>query len=100
MKRVYSASIKRRHRPFREVPCGKGYEILSSGGTFKYLKDKGVPVTEVGDATGFPEVLGGRVKTLHPVVHAGILAVRDDPSHMKDLADRNVEPIDFVVCNL
>jgi phosphoribosylaminoimidazolecarboxamide formyltransferase/IMP cyclohydrolase len=78
----------------------RGYEILSTGGTYRHLKQVGIPVTEVGEATGFPEVLDGRVKTLHPTVHAGILAMRGNPEHMKQIADRNIPPIDFVVVNL
>jgi phosphoribosylaminoimidazolecarboxamide formyltransferase/IMP cyclohydrolase len=76
------------------------YEVLSTGGTYQHLKGKGVPVTEVSEATGFPEVLDGRVKTLHPVVHAGILAMRDKKEHLKEIEEKNIAPIDFVVVNL
>ena len=78
----------------------KGYEIISSGGTYKYLRDKGVNAKEIGDITGFPEVLGGRVKTLHPIIHSGILAVRDDKCHIEDMSKQCIEPIDFVVVSL
>ncbi len=77
-----------------------GIEILSTGGTAKHLKDAGVPVTMVEQVTGFPEMLDGRVKTLHPKIHAGILADRDNPEHMRQLAEQGIEPIDMVVVNL
>ncbi len=77
-----------------------GIEIISTGGTYGKLKEAGVPAIEVSELTGFPECLDGRVKTLHPAVHAGLLAMRSNPSHMKQLADLNVETIDFVVVNL
>lgn len=75
-------------------------EILSTGGTFKYLKDNGVPVTEVSDVTGFEEILDGRVKTLHPVIHSGILAIRDNKKHMETIERKGIKPIDMVVVNL
>ena len=78
----------------------KGWEILSTGGTKKHLADAGVPVTDVSSVTGFPECLDGRVKTLHPKVHAGLLAIRENPEHMKTIADLGVEPIDLVCVNL
>ncbi|MBU1954343.1 IMP cyclohydrolase, partial [Patescibacteria group bacterium] len=65
-----------------------GVEILSTGGTAKALRDAGVAMTEVADYTGSPEILDGRVKTLHPKIHGGILAVRDNPDHMKQLEDQ------------
>lgn len=77
-----------------------GYEIISTGGTFRHLQDNGIKVSEVKDITGFPEVLDGRVKTLHPVIHSGILAVRDNPSHIEQLDEHKIAPIDFVVVNL
>ena len=75
-------------------------EILSTGGTFKYLKENGVPVLEVSDVTGFEEILDGRVKTLHPILHSGILAVRDDKKHMETLERKGIKTIDMVVVNL
>jgi phosphoribosylaminoimidazolecarboxamide formyltransferase / IMP cyclohydrolase len=78
----------------------KNVEILSTGGTFKYLKENGVPVTEVSDVTGFEEILDGRVKTLHPIIHSGILAVRDDKKHMDTLERLGIKTIDMVVVNL
>jgi phosphoribosylaminoimidazolecarboxamide formyltransferase/IMP cyclohydrolase len=77
-----------------------GIEILSTGGTQSFLADAGVSVTPVSDLTGFPEILGGRVKTLHPAIHGGILARRAEPSHMEDLAKLKIEPVDMVVVNL
>lgn len=78
----------------------KGVEILSTGGTYKHLKENGVNVIEVSDVTEFPEMLDGRVKTLHPLIHAGILAIRDNEEHMKTLEERNINTIDYVVVNL
>jgi len=75
-------------------------QIVSSGGTASLLETAGVPVTAVSDYTGFPEMLDGRVKTLHPRIHAGILAVRDDERHMEDLRRSDIDPIDLVVVNL
>ncbi len=77
-----------------------GYEILSTGGTAKLLRDNGVAVTNVSDVTGFPECLDGRVKTLHPMIHAGILAIRDNEEHMKQIEELGVTPIDIVAINL
>jgi len=77
-----------------------GIEIISTGGTAKHLKDAGIPVTMVESVTGFPEMLDGRVKTLHPHIHAGILADRDNPEHMRQLAEHGIQPIDMVVVNL
>ncbi|NET02894.1 MAG: bifunctional phosphoribosylaminoimidazolecarboxamide formyltransferase/IMP cyclohydrolase [Sphaerospermopsis sp. SIO1G1] len=76
------------------------FDIISSGGTAKTLKDAGIPVTKVSDYTGSPEILGGRVKTLHPRIHGGILARRDLEAHIQDLADNDIRPIDLVVVNL
>jgi len=78
----------------------RNVEILSTGGTFKYLKENGVPVLEVSDVTGFEEILDGRVKTLHPIIHSGILAVRDDKKHMETLERLGIKTIDMVVVNL
>ncbi|MCB9549202.1 MAG: bifunctional phosphoribosylaminoimidazolecarboxamide formyltransferase/IMP cyclohydrolase [Myxococcales bacterium] len=75
------------------------FELVASGGTAAALVEAGLPVTPVEAVTGFPEVLGGRVKTLHPAIHAGILA-RRTPAHLGELADRGLAPIDVVVCNL
>ena len=77
-----------------------GYHLLSTGGTAKLIAQAGIEVQEVADYTGFPEMLDGRVKTLNPKIHAGILARRPDPAHMKALADHNIDPIDIIVVNL
>ena len=77
-----------------------GVEIISTGGTFGKLKEAGVPAIEISELTGFPECLDGRVKTLHPAVHAGLLAMRSNPSHMKQLADLGLATIDLVFVNL
>jgi phosphoribosylaminoimidazolecarboxamide formyltransferase/IMP cyclohydrolase len=79
---------------------GLGVEIISTGGTAKLLKDNGVNVIEVEDYTGFPEMLGGRVKTLHPKIHAGLLALRHKPEHMQSLKEHSIGLIDMVVVNL
>ncbi|MBR8836714.1 MAG: bifunctional phosphoribosylaminoimidazolecarboxamide formyltransferase/IMP cyclohydrolase [Stigonema ocellatum SAG 48.90 = DSM 106950] len=76
------------------------FDLISSGGTAQALKDAGLPVTKVADYTGSPEILGGRVKTLHPRIHGGILARRDVPQDMTDLANNQIRPIDLVVVNL
>lgn len=77
-----------------------GVEIVSTGGTATLLASAGITVRSVADVTGFPEILGGRVKTLHPAIHGGILARRDDEAHMSELAQHGIAPIDLVVCNL
>ena len=80
--------------------AAKGDELISTGGTAAALRAGDVPVVEVGDLTGAPEILDGRVKTLHPGVHGGILARRDDPAHLATLAEHGLAPIDLVVVNL
>ncbi|HKI30893.1 MAG TPA: bifunctional phosphoribosylaminoimidazolecarboxamide formyltransferase/IMP cyclohydrolase [Gemmataceae bacterium] len=77
-----------------------GVELISTGGTRQALAGAGLAVRDVADVTGFPEVLDGRVKTLHPKIHGGLLAVRDNPQHVQTLAAQAIEPIDMVVCNL
>ncbi|HEY8890591.1 MAG TPA: bifunctional phosphoribosylaminoimidazolecarboxamide formyltransferase/IMP cyclohydrolase [Clostridium sp.] len=77
-----------------------GVEIISTGGTFKYLKENGIKVSEISDITGFEEILDGRVKTLHPVIHSGILAIRDNKEHMATIKAKGINPIDMVVVNL
>ena len=77
-----------------------GVELVSTGGSARLIADLGLPVTKVEDLTGFPECLDGRVKTLHPAVHAGILADRRLESHVAQLADLGIEPFDLVVSNL
>jgi phosphoribosylaminoimidazolecarboxamide formyltransferase/IMP cyclohydrolase len=77
-----------------------GVEIVSTGGTLRFLEEQGIPVTAVSDVTGFPEILDGRVKTLHPRIHGGILANRAVPEHMAALGEHSITPIDLVVVNL
>src|SRR5918994_1496400 len=77
-----------------------GYEVISTGGTLAALEAAGVPVTAVSDVTAFPEILDGRVKTLHPRIHGGLLARRDDPTHMSALETHQISPIDVVAANL
>jgi len=77
-----------------------GVEIISTGGTGRMLKENDIEVTDIDEVTDFPEMMDGRVKTLHPAVHGGILAVRDNDQHLKEIAAQNIEPIDLVVCNL
>ena len=77
-----------------------GVQILSTGGTAAQLRKSGVPVTEVSDYTGFPEMMDGRVKTLHPKIHGGLLALRDNESHMQALREHQINLIDMVVINL
>ncbi len=78
----------------------QGIGLLSTGGTAKLLAEEGLPVTEVADMTGFPEMLDGRVKTLHPKVHGGLLARRDVPAHMAALAAHGIDTVDVLVVNL
>jgi phosphoribosylaminoimidazolecarboxamide formyltransferase/IMP cyclohydrolase len=85
---------------FAKFLAGYQIEILSTGGTAKLLRDNGVPVVEVSEFTGFPEMLDGRVKTLHPKIHGGILGRRDLASHQEQMAAHGIEPIDLVVVNL
>jgi phosphoribosylaminoimidazolecarboxamide formyltransferase / IMP cyclohydrolase len=79
---------------------GLGYEILSTGGTAKGLREAGLTVTEVAAYTGFPEILDGRVKTLHPKIHGGLLGRRNDPKHVAEMTQHGIGPIDVVVVNL
>jgi phosphoribosylaminoimidazolecarboxamide formyltransferase/IMP cyclohydrolase len=80
--------------------AARGVELVSTGGTAKALRDAGLAVRDVSDLTGFPEMMDGRVKTLHPVVHGGLLAVRDDPEHAKAMEQHGIGAIDLVVVNL
>ncbi len=79
---------------------GFGVKILSTGGTARTIRDGGVPVTEISDYTGFPEMMDGRVKTLHPKVHGGLLGLRDNPAHREMMEEYGIKPIDLVVVNL
>jgi phosphoribosylaminoimidazolecarboxamide formyltransferase / IMP cyclohydrolase len=97
---LISVSDKTGLIPFGQALAARGVEILSTGGSAQQLRDAGVPVTEVGDHTGFPEMMDGRVKTLHPRVHGGILARRDLESHLAAMKTHDIPPIDLVVVNL
>ncbi len=79
---------------------GRGVELISTGGTAKAIRDAGMPVRDVSELTGFPEMMDGRVKTLHPVVHGGLLALRDDPEHASAMTDHGIGAIDLLVVNL
>jgi len=97
---LISVSDKRKVVDFARGLRELGVEIISTGGTARLLKENGVQVREVSELTGFPEILGGRVKTLHPKVHGGILARREDPEHMSQAEELGIELIDMVVVNL
>src|SRR3989442_5063312 len=73
-----------------------GVELISTGGTAKFLRELGLPVTDVAQVTGFPEMMDGRVKTLHPKIHGGLLALRDNAEHVKSMREHGIEPIDLV----
>jgi phosphoribosylaminoimidazolecarboxamide formyltransferase/IMP cyclohydrolase len=100
MNALLSVSDKTGIVEFAQALHTKGVALLSTGGTAKLLSEAGLPVTEVAEMTGFPEMLDGRVKTLHPRVHGGLLARRDLPSHMAALAAHQIDTIDFLVVNL
>ena len=100
MRALLSVSDKSGLVPFATELAGLGWELVSTGGTARVLRDAGLPVRDVSEITGFPEMLEGRVKTLHPVVHGGLLARRDVPGHMSAIAAQGIEPIDLVVVNL
>jgi len=97
---LLSVSDKRGVVDFAKRLSALGVEILSTGGTARTLKEASIPVRDVSEFTGFPEVMDGRVKTLHPKVHAGILAIRDNEEHRRQMKELEVEPIDLVVVNL
>ena len=97
---LISVSDKRGVLEFAQALHQLGVKLLSTGGTAKSLREAGLPVTDVSEHTGFPEMLDGRVKTLHPRVHGGILARRDLPEHLQTLADHDIPRIDLVVVNL
>ncbi|MFA7447286.1 MAG: bifunctional phosphoribosylaminoimidazolecarboxamide formyltransferase/IMP cyclohydrolase [Weeksellaceae bacterium] len=97
---LISVSDKSNLLEFAQFLVRKGYRLLSTGGTFNHLKDNGIDVTEVKDVTGFPEILDGRVKSLHPAIHGGIMARRSDENHMKTLQEHSIHPIDIVIVNL
>ena len=85
---------------FARVLTALGIELISTGGTAKLLRDSGIAVKDISELTGFPEMLDGRVKTLHPKVHGGILHRREDPKHVAAIQEHGIQPIDMVVVNL
>ena len=97
---IISVSNKKGIVEFASVLTSMGIEILSTGGTAKTLRDAGIPVKEVSEYTGFPEMLDGRVKTLHPKIHGGLLARRNNPEDMKEIKRHRIDTIDMVVVNL
>ncbi|SHO52076.1 bifunctional phosphoribosylaminoimidazolecarboxamide formyltransferase/IMP cyclohydrolase [Anaerocolumna xylanovorans] len=100
MRALISVSDKTGIVEFAKELEALGIQILSTGGTYKKLKEEGIKAVEVSEVTGFPECLDGRVKTLHPAIHAGLLAMRGKEEHMKQLEELHIEPIDFVIVNL
>src|SRR6266852_2538264 len=100
MNALISVSDKTGILEFAQALHALGIKLLSTGGTAKLLADAGLPVTEVAELTGFPEMLDGRVKTLHPAIHGGLLARRDRPDHLATLAEHGITEIDLLVCNL
>src|SRR5689334_12982971 len=97
---LISVSDKTGLVPFARALAERGVEILSTGGSAKALREAGVPVKEVSEHTGFPEILDGRVKTLVPQIHGGILGRRDSPTHLREMFQHGIQPIDLVVSNL
>ncbi len=97
---IVSVSDKTGVVEFSRGLVGHGVEILSTGGTARLLRESGIPVTEVSAYTGFPEILDGRVKTLVPKIHGGILAIRDNPEHAAQMETHGIQPIDLVAVNL
>ena len=97
---LISVSDKENVADFAKELSSLGVEILSTGGTASVLQKAGINIKEVSEITNFPEMLDGRVKTLHPVIHAGILAKRSDKKHMDTINKHGIKPIDLLVINL
>src|SRR5574337_1077105 len=97
---ILSVTDKTGLADFARKLSGMGVELISTGGTAKLLRESGVTVKDISELTGFPEMLDGRVKTLHPKVHGGILHRREDPKHRSAVAEHGIQPIDMVVVNL
>jgi phosphoribosylaminoimidazolecarboxamide formyltransferase / IMP cyclohydrolase len=97
---LISVSDKRGLVPFASALAARKIEIISTGGTLAFLQKNNIAARQVSDVTSFPEILDGRVKTLHPVIHAGLLAVLDNPEHVRQLEEHKITPIDMVVVNL
>lgn len=97
---LISVSDKSKVDELAQALVAAGYDIISTGGTAKYLTDKGIPIIQMNDWTGFPEIMNGRVKTLHPKVHGGILADRENKNHLEVMISQEIKPIDVVIVNL
>ena len=97
---LLSVSDKTGLAEFARALSSRGVALVSTGGTRKTLVEAGLKVLEISEFTGFPEMMDGRVKTLHPKVHGGILAIRDDAGHQASLREHAIQPIDLVVVNL
>lgn len=97
---LISVSDKTSLEGLAAVLIENGVDLISTGGTYSALTEIGVPVSQVSDLTGYPELLDGRVKTLHPVIHAGLLAVRDNPDHVSTMEEHDIQPIDLLIVNL
>jgi phosphoribosylaminoimidazolecarboxamide formyltransferase / IMP cyclohydrolase len=97
---LLSVSDKHGLEPFARMLAQMGVELLATGGTLKLLRERGIPVGEVSEHTGFPEMMDGRVKTLHPKIHGGLLALRDEPTHQRAMEEHTIAPIDLVAVNL
>ena len=100
MRALISVSDKTGVVDFAKGLRALGWEVIATGGTMKLLRESGVEVLNISDVTGFPEICDGRVKTLHPKVHGGLLARRDDPEHLRELRENGIEFIDLVCVNL
>src|SRR3974390_1578702 len=104
MSRIHRAILSVTDKPglvdFARKLSSLNIELISTGGTAKLLRDSGIAVKDISELTGFPEMLDGRVKTLHPKVHGGILHRREDPEHVAAVAEHGIQPIDMVVVNL
>jgi phosphoribosylaminoimidazolecarboxamide formyltransferase/IMP cyclohydrolase len=97
---IISLSDKSGIQEFAKELQAFNVEILSTGGTAKVLRESGLKITDISEYTGFPEMLDGRVKTLHPKVHGGLLGIRGNPEHVKKMNEHGIQPIDMVVINL
>src|SRR5208282_5893637 len=100
LRALISVSDKSGVVEFARTLAGYGIELVSTGGTRKALSDAGLAVLDVADLTGFPEMMDGRVKTLHPAVHGGLLAIRSNPAHAEAMRAHRIRPIDILVVNL
>ena len=97
---ILSVTDKTGLADFAAFLAGKGVELVSTGGTCKTLQAAGIKITQVSEVTGFPEIMGGRVKTLHPAIHGGILADKDNSEHLQTLDEHGIKPFDLVCVNL